>query len=222
MTYRIKKLKNYLFEKDNLTVRTVRFATLSAIVNAVLALFRIGMGFYIQAPLLCVYGLYHAGIGLAKYTTAQNHTQKEQNKKYKKVGLIVFITCMVYTLYCTKMIVFGIGNISSHNAGMAIIISKFIFVEVGIAIFGVFNTWRIKNLTVLAAKRINLVTALISLVLTVSALLEIRGTPNIARYCGWAGLFVGTVCALIGLHMVFQKAEISTATINEGGKISET
>ena len=213
MMHRIKELKNYAFGKEYIVERTIRFATLSAILNAFLALFRIGMGFYTRSPLYCVYGIYHAGIGIAKYTTANKPTQGEERKNYKTVGLIVFITCMVYVLYCSKMVICGEGNIY-RNAATAIMLSKLALLEVGKSIFCVFNTWSLKNLTVLAAKRINLVTALVSLVLTLSTFLEMNGFPIVARYNGWVGLFVGFVSALIGLQMMFQKTESDRATSN--------
>jgi hypothetical protein len=99
------------------------------------------------------------------------------------------------------MAIRGKANVT-YDLVTALAIATFTFTEISVSVYGISTARKAKNLTLMAAKRINLVTALISLVLTQSALLGIEGTPNAARYCGWTGLIFGGISAIIGLHMV--------------------
>jgi hypothetical protein len=201
MKQQFKQLVDYAWGKEHMTARTIRSTRLSSILNAVLALGKIGLGIYSLSLFVCVSGLYNVGIAFAKHTTVQNRDTEQQHKNYKRIGIIILVTSVVYMIYCANMAIRGKANVT-YDLITALTIATFTFTEIGLAAYGMGAARKSKNLTIMAAKRINLVTALISLVLTESALLGLESTPNAANYCGWTGLIAGTVSVVVGLHMV--------------------
>jgi hypothetical protein len=203
MRHRFKQLVDYAFNKEHMTVRTVQFTKLSAFLNAILAIGKIGLGAYSLALFVCVNGLYNVGIALAKHTAVQGDSEHEQRKHYLRIGVIILVASLVYMVYCVDMVIGERGSFS-YDLITALAIATFTFTEIGVAVYGMLKSQEIKNLRLQATKRINLVTALISLVLTQSALLGMSGTENAVKYCGWAGLVFGGVSAIIGISMIIR------------------
>jgi hypothetical protein len=199
-------LFDYTFGKEHMTVRTIQSAKVSAILNAILALGKIALGIYSLSLFVCISGLYNIGIALAKHTTVKTHNEEEPHKSYKRIGFIILAASVIYMVYCANMAIRGKANVT-YDLITALTIATFTFTEIGFAAYGIGAARKSKNLTIIAAKRINLVTALISLVLTQSALLGMSGTENAAKYCGWTGLIFGAVSAVIGLHMVITQGK---------------
>jgi divalent metal cation (Fe/Co/Zn/Cd) transporter len=184
-----------------MTARTIRYAKLSMLLNAVLAIGKIGVGVYSLSIFVCVNGFYNVGIALAKHTAVKGHSESEQRGHYARVGWIILVTSAVYMVYCANMAIRGRANVT-YDMITSLAISTFSFAEIGAAIYGVAAARKMKSLAISAAKRVSLVTALISLVLTQSALLGLTETENVVQYCGWTGLIVGGVSAIIGLSMI--------------------
>jgi len=200
--HRVKTLMDYAFRKQYMTVRAVHLAKLSMLVNAVLALGKIGMGVYSLSLFVCVNGFYNIGIASAKHIAVKSHNEKDRRKHYKWVGWIILGASLVYMVYCANMAIQGKANVA-YDTITSITIAVFTFTEIGSAIHGLWAARKLNDLTLAAAKRINLVTALISLVLTQSVLLGLNHTANAARYCGWTGVALGGVSAIVGLLMLF-------------------
>jgi hypothetical protein len=197
-----------------MTARTIRFARLSAILNAALALGKIGLGVYSLSVFVCVSGFYNVGIAFAKHITIKDHERNEQSKSYIRIGYIILATSAVYMIYCANMVIRGEANIT-YDLITALAIATFTFTEIGVSIYGILIARRTKSLTFMSVKRINLVSALVSLVLTESALLGIEGVSNAARYCGWTGLICGGISAIIGLSMVILQGRHRISTGSE-------
>lgn len=193
----------YAFGKQYMAIRTVKLAKLSMLLNAFIALGKIGVGIYSFSLFLCVGGFYNIGIGLAKYIMVKSHNETEQRRHYKWVGIIILVASAVYMVYCGNMAVQNKANIS-YSLITGITIATFTFTEIGMAAYGIWAAKKMKNLTLSAAKKINLVTALVSVVLTQSALLGLSGVENAARYCGWVGLLFGGISAIVGLLMILE------------------
>jgi len=198
---RVKTLIDHAFHKQYMTVRAVNLAKLSMLVNAVLALGKIGMGVYSLSLFLCINGFYNIGIAAAKRITVKSHGEQDRRKHYKAVGRIILVTSLVYIVYCANMAIRGKANVS-YDTITSIAIAVFTFTEIGTAVRGLLTTRKTDDLTLAAAKRVNFVTALISLVLTQSALLGLDHIANAARYCGWTGVVLGGVSAIVGLLML--------------------
>jgi divalent metal cation (Fe/Co/Zn/Cd) transporter len=206
--YRLKKLALYAFSNEHMATRTVNFAKMSMLINAIIALGKIGIGVYSLSLFICVNGFYNVGIMLAKYIAVKGSNEQEQRKYYKYVGLIIFVASALYMVYCANMAINGKANVN-FDLITALIIATFTFVEIGIAFYGIFKARKINNLSLEAIKRTTFVTARISLVLTQAALLGISEIENAARYCGWTGLFFGGMAVISGLHMIaYSKREV--------------
>jgi len=198
---------NYAFHEQYMTDRAVTFAKVSMLVNAAVAFGKIGLGIYSLSPFICVNGLYNIGIAAAKKTAVKSHHQQDQRGHYQWVGIIILAASIVYMICCANMAVRGNTNMA-YDTVTGIAIATFTFTEVGGAVYGLIAARKKNDLTLAAAKRINLVTALISLVLTQSALLGMGHTANAARYCGWTGLIFGGVSAAVGLLMLVEARRI--------------
>jgi hypothetical protein len=203
MRERIKTLMDYAFDRQYMTARAVRLAKLSMPINAAIALGKIGVGVYSLSLFVCVSGFYNIGIGLAKHIMVKGHSEKEQRRHYERVGWVMSASSVTYLIYCAHLAVSGEANVE-YDLITSLAIATFTFTEIGFAVYGVLAVRKTKDLTLAAAKRINLVTALISIVLTESALLGMSEVENAARYCGWTGLIFGAVSAAIGLLMIIE------------------
>ncbi|GAB2026808.1 hypothetical protein [Lactovum odontotermitis] len=206
---KIKRLADLTIKKEYMTLRAIRLARVSSILNILLAAGKIGLGIYSFSLFICINGLYNIGIALAKHTAIRINVKNESEaalKAYHRVGFIIFTTSLLYMAYCTDMAVRGVEH-GSYDKVTSIGIAAVTFTEIGAALYGILRTRKSNNLTVMAAKRISLVTALISLVLTESALLGLENTPNAARYSGWTGLIFSALSVIIGLLMMLRQRE---------------
>jgi hypothetical protein len=199
MKQRLKKLTAYAIGKEHRTIRTVQLTKLSMMLNVVLAIGKIGLGVYSLSLFVCMSGFYNIGIAFAKHEAV-----KDRKNSYRRTGYIILVTSVVYLIYCANMAIRNKANIS-YDLITALTIATLTFSEIGLAVHGLLHARKSKDLTLMAAKRINLVTALISLVLTQSALLGLETVENAARYCGWTGLIFGGVSAMIGLSMAVSR-----------------
>jgi hypothetical protein len=157
------------------------------------------MGIYSLSLFVCVGGFYNIGIGAAKYIMVKSRSEKDQRRHYKWVGIIILVSSASYMVYCLNMSIQNKANVT-YGIVTSITIATFI----GMAVYGLLSTRKVANLTLAAAKRINLVTALISIVLTQSALLSLNEVENAARYCGLTGIVFGSVSAIAGALMVLR------------------
>jgi hypothetical protein len=164
---------------------------------------KIGMGVYSLSLFICVSGLYNLGISAAKHFAIKTTNECEQFHAYGRVGLAIMVTSILYILYALNMAIRGKSNMQ-FDLTVSLAIATLTFAEIAIAVRGIIKARRIKNLAVEAIKRTNLVCALISLVLTQSALLALTETENAAHYCGYTGLIFGTVSTLIGAQMMWR------------------
>jgi len=205
---RLKTLAGYAFGEKYFTARTINFAKLSMLINAIIAIGKIGIGIYSLSLFICVNGFYNVGIMLAKHIAVKGSNEQEQRKYYRYVGLIILVTSTLYMAYCANMAIRGKANVS-YDLITALTIATFTFVELGIAVYGISTARKNNDLVLEAIKRTNFVTARISLVLTQAALLGMSEVENAARYCGWTGLLFGGMAVMSGIHMiVYTKREV--------------
>jgi predicted membrane channel-forming protein YqfA (hemolysin III family) len=95
----------------------------------------------------------------------------------------------------------GNSNIK-YDTITAIAIATFSFAEIGAAVFGIAKLRQDKVPMLEAVKMTNLVSSLISIVLTQSALLSLDNVENAVKYSGIVGLIFGGVSASIGVYMM--------------------
>jgi hypothetical protein len=197
-----KDFRKYLFDaqyKSNRVVVSVRF---SEIMNAILAVGKIAVGIVSLSLFACVNGLYNAGVAFSKHFTLKNDRKSTEQDYCRRVGLIIILTSLIYLVYCVYMVSWDKSNVDYGLIG-GLTIATFAFTEIGMAVYGIIKARHTKDITLRVAKRINLVTALIAIVFTESALLGMSGVESAVAYSGWTGTIVGTVSLIIGLQVVF-------------------
>jgi hypothetical protein len=203
MKRRVTELSKYILGREYLTERSVQMTRLSRVVNAALALGKIGLGIYSLSLLLCVNGFYNVGIAVAKHIVVKDADERGQLQVYGRVGVTIVLTSALYLAYALNMALYDKGTMH-YDLIVSLTIATFTFIEIAIAVQGVIVARQVKNLKVEAIKRTNLVCSLISLVLTESALLSLENVENAAQYCGWTGLIFGGISVAIGVQMIIR------------------
>jgi hypothetical protein len=202
-------VRGYLSDKQHRNNRITLFAKMSIIINAVMALGKIGMSIYSLSFFLFAGGLFNVGMGIAKVIAVKGHNERGKNiiqehghRSYYRVGLVVILSSFAYMAYSLRMIYGGHSNMQFDTIA-ALSIATFTFAEIGAAVYGIVKLRRDKEPVMEAIKMTTLVSSLISIVLTQSALLSLDGSiESAAKYCGIAGLVFGGVSVLIGVYMI--------------------
>lgn len=222
-------LKYYFSDKEHSHNRIIQFSKLSVIINVAIAFGKIGMGIYSLSLFLCINGLYNVGIASAKavalkgYSNSigypvwklQSHSntpgKKKKNRKteYKYcylVGIIVFISSVIYTI-CATRVLLGKHSNAKYSNFMTFVIFTFTVVEITISLQGIYTARKNREPILEAIKLTCLVSSLIALVLSQTAILSYTGRePNI--YFDIFGVVFGNVSSIIGLHMIFSMYRI--------------
>lgn len=202
--------------------RIILFTKLSVLLNAVIALGKIGMGIYSLSIFLCINGVYSIGIGLAKAAAIKGYNdslkasdakhpngyQREEYRCYYLVGIIITVTSLVYMIYCTKMLI-GKDASTQYTTFIVMVIGSFTAIEIAASVQGIISTRRGRKPIMEAIKMTSFVSALISLVLTQTAILSHAGqSTNI--YFNLTGMFLGFLSAIVGLYTIIRTKRIIT------------
>ena len=118
--------------------------------NAIVGLFKIVLAIISKSLLLFIYSFYNVSMSIAKRTSVR----EKQNHKYENFyfcGIIVVISSISYILY-SDYIYFN-GSNSKYNLYVSIGIATLAFYHITMAIIGLVNSKRRKNLQ---TKTINL------------------------------------------------------------------
>jgi divalent metal cation (Fe/Co/Zn/Cd) transporter len=210
-------VRDYLSDKQQRNNRIALFAKISIITNAVMALGKIGMSIYSLSLFLFAGGLFNVGIGVAKaiavkgYSEHEKKAQEHGHRCYYLVGCVVIAASLAYMAYSFRMMNGGQSNIQ-FDLVTALSIATFTFVEIGTTVYGIVKIRRDKEPIIEAIKMTNLVSALISIVLTQAALLSLENVENAAMYCGIAGLVFGGISVAVGFYMMFRIKSLSKET----------
>jgi hypothetical protein len=204
------------------------------IINAVIALGKIGMGIYSLSFFVFVNGLYNVGIGLAKIIAIKGYSdsvglpiwslnphakptldkQRNKNGEYRYcylVGIIILISSILYVSGSVKIFFGERGNIE-YSAFMLIAVSVFAVVELVISLRGIKTTRKSKEPILEAIKKTCLVSSLIAFILVQTVILSRPGHhPNI--YLDSVGIALGAASVFISLHTI---VSVKMKTIRTG------
>lgn len=198
----------------------MRLTKLYAVLNAVIALGKIGMGIYSLSIFLCISGLYTIGIVLAKAVATRGYAdsrkkpdeghsagyRKEEYRCYSLVGHIIFFTSLVYMLYCTRMLL-GAQSAMRYTSLMVVVIGSITGAEFGMSLQGIIAARRNREPVIEAIMLTSFVSALISLELTQTAILSYSG-PGSSIYFNLTGMFLGDLSAATGIYMIIRIVRI--------------
>ncbi len=206
--------------------RVVFFTKMSVPVNVLLAIGKALLSLFTLSFFLFINALYSLGIGLAKFvplntqleagkkTLSASQLRDKKNRAYKLTGVVIAVSAIVYFVYCIKMFVFKEGN-TSYGLIPGIAIAAFTFGELALASVGAKTMRRRHEPLLEAIKMTNLASALISIVLTQTALLSLSEGDH-SFYNGLCGIIFGSLAACVGIFMIIRMRLI------EKGKYAES
>lgn len=200
--------------------RTIVTSKLSVLYYFISAIVRLTLGFIFKSIFFIIGGFYVVGLGLIKVTYLySNREDKTKERKYYLImNIILLISCVIYVL--TTLNYFSKPDQYNYGLIISIGIAAFGFVDLTIAIIGLFRTTKEKDLMFIGIKLVSLTSALTSLALTQSALLTTTGFSNNidnTLFVGTGGLFFGLlniiVCCI--MFVIYVKTKNNENLINE-------
>lgn len=155
---------------------------------------------------LLINAFYTAIIGYGKHQSILGLSIDKKHSElwyYKRIGWLIIIASLIYMIYATRLFITQ-QNISYEEIP-AITIATITFSEIGVSVHGIVKAHKSNDLMRKAVKLLNLSSALISLVLTQTALLSISSDQAYPMANAISGFFFGTITLLIGGKMVLKK-----------------
>lgn len=203
--------------------RTLHLAGISGVGNILLGLGKIASGILSLSVFVCINGLYTLGMVLARYCALAGaiRTQDtgQQYGYYRRSGMILIAASLLYICYSVWSF-FHPKEVSYHMY-VALAIATFTFAEIGVNLYGMIANRKNRTPLLHAIKTINLAAALISLVLTQSAILSFAGGEDHDPVVNaLMGMFSGTCAALLGVFMLWRIGKLRRRETNEMGDIS--
>ncbi len=167
--------------------------------NAIVGLFKIVLAIISSSLLLFIYSFYNVSMSIAKRTSVR----EKQNHKYENFyfcGIIVVISSISYILY-SDYIYFN-GSNSKYNLYVSIGIATLAFYHITMAIVGLVNAKRRKNLQTKTINLTNLASAFISMSMTQTALLSSKVNEDMSKYNAIGGIVFGILALIVGIYMI--------------------
>lgn len=167
--------------------------------NAIVGLFKIVLAIISNSLLLFIYSFYNVSMSIAKRTSVR----EKQNHKYENFyfcGIIVLISSVSYILY-SDYIYFN-GSNSKYNLYVSIGIATLAFYHITMAIIGLVNAKRRKDLQTKTINLTNLASAFISMSMTQTALLSSKVNEDMSKYNAIGGIIFGILALIVGIYMI--------------------
>ena len=167
--------------------------------NAIVGLFKIVLAIISKSLLLFIYSFYNVSMSIAKRTSVR----EKENHKYENFyfcGIIVLISSISYILY-SDYIYFN-GSNSKYNLYVSIGIATLAFYHITMAIIGLVNSKRRKNLQTKTINLTNLASAFISMSMTQTALLSSKVNEDMSKYNAIGGIGFGIFALIVGIYMI--------------------
>lgn len=186
---------------------------LSMSFNGVLALAKIFLGVYTLSLFPILSACYSLGIMIAKYfaitehkrTTKDSISSEEIEKRhyrcYQLIGVVILVSSLLFIIYSLRLFIIQEPLVKYSTIG-AITIAAVTFFEIGVAIRGVFLARKKEDRLMESIRLTNLATALISLVLTQTAIMSFAHGGDYTIYIGCSGVLFGGIAAIIGGYMI--------------------
>lgn len=194
--------------------RSLKVTSASSIANIFVGSGKLLFGIVSMSFFTCVSAFYTFGMVTAKVIILRGlmKSTKEQYHYYSLAGSILIFTSLVYSGYSLRLFFYPVTILYDMN--IAIGIATFTFIEIGIGIRGVLMERHEQTLLIHALKMINLASALISLVLTQTAILSFSDTQLELqpKANGIFGFLIGICAALLGISMLVRIRQIQRGT----------
>ncbi|MFC7582281.1 hypothetical protein ACFQ23_08170 [Schaalia naturae] len=190
--------------------RDIRLATLAIPGHLVMAISKAGLLFFGFSAFLSANVLFNFGLAAIKVLvvvtdrrTLQTASPAAGTRALRDSGLIVVLLSGAYVLSCLPLAL-GRDTSPGYGKNVATAIAALAFTELGFSVHGVLSSRRRQDILMEAIKLSNLASSLVLVVLAQTALLSMTATDGVdpSRYNGFCGLVLGSLAALVGIHMV--------------------
>jgi divalent metal cation (Fe/Co/Zn/Cd) transporter len=198
-----------LFLRENQVERWIFFANISVYSNIALAAGKSALGIYGGSFFLGIAAMYNVGMALAKHTAIKGY--KTGAQPCFAVGVITLVSGVLFMVYC--LCYFFFGNPMQYTMYEALAIATMTFTEIGCAVYGIKAAGKIKNQAISAIQLTSLTSALVSLVLTQTAIFSFAAEEDMSFFNGLSGLVFGGIAALIGMYMMIRAVFIKRQMI---------
>lgn len=197
--------------------RTILFSIGSLLINAVIGISNLVLGASLLSAWFIANSLYYLALCATRvYALKQyfsiiplvNPDQRnvEELRIYRHTGYFLCILGFIYFFTCLLM--YHYGNAIVYRGYMAYLFSIVSFVKMGLAIYGTIIAKHRKNPIVSALKRINIVDAMVSIVVTTCSLLILTSVEDAIEQTTILGIISSLGFILIGIIMLREKVQI--------------
>lgn len=184
---------------ENLLNKTIILKKITITINLIVGIFKIILAILSQSLLLFIYSFYNVSISVAKKTSIREK-EKYAYENFYFCGIIVLVASISYILYSDYIYLNG-SDVKYHEH-IAIGIATLAFYNITMAIIGVIQAKKRKDIRSQTIKLTNLASSFISMSLTQTALLSFTTKGDMSKYYAIGGIFFGTLSAIIGIYMI--------------------
>lgn len=202
-------VKNYQSRSARLTL----FSLLSAVFNGALSLGKAIIALVTGSHFILISALYNVGMMSAKtyaYISLKaswkdailNSSDKKAYIFKRNIGIILTLTGFCYVLYTALLPLFPRNNKETYLQ-IAITVALITFVEIGLSVYGMIKEQRYGDPITFSFRVSNFCSALISIVLTQTLLLQVGDKREVDHFIHniICGIVFGSIALLIGLSL---------------------
>lgn len=195
----------------------IRFLYASLAINFIIGIIKCITAITVLSPLFAISGLYNFTLCSAKvpyfYWNKQVHKwdwkikQQSERKSMLIMDCIIVVLGILFAVFGFRML--STGEEVHYSEYSVYLLALCAFIKLGVSIY-----WIIKlkgsNLPIdFTMKLTNFADALVSIVLTQSALLVMKGVAKSSYYDGIFGILVGITVIIIGIVSIFKASKKS-------------
>lgn len=196
--------------------RTVAMNGFTFLINTITGIGQLVLGIYFYSPWYIVHSVYWLLLGLAKAVALKNYKsaraiQDEQERYdfefsvFKRGGWFICLLGVAYLGISLWMLFTGESRVHD-NLIIVLAVATVSFAKIGFAIYGMIANWHLQAPIFTYFKRISLLNATVSIVVTHCNLLSLLSEPVAAvRSSALLGIFVSAQFLIVGFLMVGKK-----------------
>lgn len=188
-------------EKANISAKISIFS------NLIISFSKVIMGIFTSSIFLFVSAFYSIGCAISRITyligLSNAKNLKDEITYYFRISIILFVTSLTYIIYSIRLFITPTHTSYPMVVGIALAaISTF---EMYFAIRGLIKSHKRKDLLLSGLKAISVATALLSIVLTQTAILSFTmPDTDCSLYNALIGIILGGICLLISIFMILR------------------
>lgn len=207
--------------------RTLTASHISFVINALIGVGKLILGLAVRSPWFIATAVYYLllcaarGEALRQYRKAGAEASpsarfRRQRRVYRRGGGFICLLAISYFLVCLRM--YTAGDHSRYPYYILYGVAAVAFYKIGMAIYGIVITGRMKNPLLSTLKAISLVDACVSIVAVQCALLVMKESPMATTSSALLGMGCSMLFLGFGLFMLLRRRTPSPAENSEAEK----